>query len=243
MSIRIAMWSGPRNISTAMMRSWENRPDTEVIDEPFYACYLKHTGAIHPYQQEIMASQSDDFACVARQLSEAPVSAAVQYQKHMTHHIPENADMSWCASLRHCFLIRHPAKVVDSYYRSMGQCSEEETGIERQFQLYQQLSEINSQPIPVVDSDDLLSAPKAMLEAICSALEVPFYAQMLNWPTGRRPSDGVWAPHWYHSVEASTGFTAPSNKLPELSPELQRIAERCQPFYEQMKGRAIQIAG
>lgn len=236
------MWSGPRNISTAMMRSWENRPDTHVIDEPFYACYLRNTGATHPYQQEIMAAQSDDFNTVARQLSQGDVSTALQYQKQMTHHIPEQADMSWCAALRHCFLIRHPAKVVDSYTRSMGQCDAADIGIERQYSLYQQLSEICDQNIPVVDSDALLGAPEAMLKAICEALDVPFFPQMLSWPKGRRDSDGVWAPHWYHSVEDSTGFAGPRDSLPELNAQQQAVADSCMPFYQEMKQRALQPA-
>ncbi|ALS98153.1 hypothetical protein [Lacimicrobium alkaliphilum] len=239
MTIRIAMWSGPRNISTAMMRSWENRPDTQVVDEPFYASFLTQTGAVHPYQQEILAAQNSDFDAVARELSQGPVSSALQYQKQMTHHIPEQADMSWCASLRHCFLIRHPAKVVDSYTRSMGQCDAADIGIERQYTLYQQLCEISAQNIPVVDSDALLGSPEPMLKAICKALDVSFYPQMLSWPKGKRDSDGVWAPHWYHSVEDSTGFGGPRDTLPELTAQQQAVADSCMPFYQEMKQRAL----
>jgi hypothetical protein len=240
MTVRIAMWSGPRNISTAMMRSWENRPDTEVVDEPFYASFLTQSGAIHPYQQEILATQSSDFDTVARELSQGMVPSALQYQKQMTHHIPEQADMSWCASLRHCFLIRHPAKVVDSYTRSMGQCDAADTGIERQYTLYRQLCEISAQNIPVIDSDVLLGSPEPMLKAICKALDVPFYSRMLSWPKGKRDSDGVWAPHWYHSVEDSTGFGKSRNTLPELTAQQQAVADSCMPFYQEMKRLALQ---
>ncbi|GGD63832.1 sulfotransferase-like domain-containing protein [Lacimicrobium alkaliphilum] len=240
MTIRIAMWSGPRNISTAMMRSWENRPDTEVVDEPFYASFLNQTGAVHPHQDEILAAQSSDFDAVARELSQGPVSSALQYQKQMTHHIPGQADMSWCASLRHCFLIRHPDKVVDSYSRSMGQCNAADIGIERQYTLYQQLCEISAQKIPVVDSDALLRSPEPMLKAICTALGVTFYPQMLKWPKGKRDADGVWAPHWYHSVEDSEGFSPPRDSLPELTEQQKAVAESCMPYYLKMKQRALE---
>ena len=240
MTIRIAMWSGPRNLSTAMMRSWENRPDCEVVDEPFYAYYLANTGADHPYFEEILAAQSADLMTVARELTDKPCQSAVQYQKHMTHHMLPGCNMDWCKTLRHCFLIRDPAEVVNSYTNSMGRCSAGDIGIQRQFELYEQLSRISGQTIPVLDGNDVLKDPQAMIPALCEALDVPFYPQMLNWPAGRRDSDGVWAPHWYHSVEASTGFAPYQQHKPlNLDEEQRQVVELCQPFYQALKARCI----
>ncbi|GAB3023102.1 sulfotransferase-like domain-containing protein [Bowmanella dokdonensis] len=239
MTIRIAMWSGPRNLSTAMMRSWENRPDCEVVDEPFYAYYLNKTRADHPFFDEILAAQSSDYMTVAKELSETPVSSKLQYQKHMTHHMLPGCEMNWCRDIRHCFLIRDPAEVVNSYTNSMGQCSAEDIGIERQYELYEQISRISDQQIPVLDGNDVLKDPQTMIPALCEALNVPFYEQMLSWPPGRRDSDGVWAPHWYHSVEASTGFAPYQEKELNLTGAQIDVVEQCRPFYLKLREKRI----
>lgn len=232
MTRRIAMWSGPRNISTAMMRSWENRADTRVVDEPFYACYLAATRSPHPCFDEVLASQSQDYHTVATQLSEGPCDSAFFYQKHMTHHMPNELNLDWTANMQHCFLIRDPAQVVNSYTNSRGVCSSEDIGIIRQAQLYRDISQISGQEIPVLDSNDVLKDPKQMLGKLCEVLSVPIDEDMLHWPTGRRDTDGVWASHWYHSVEKSTGFAPYQKKEIALTNEQLQVVDEVMPSYE-----------
>ncbi|WP_412972046.1 hypothetical protein [Glaciecola sp. MF2-115] len=243
MTTRIAMWSGPRNISTAMMRSWENRPDCEVIDEPFYAYYLNATKEPHPMFDEVLASQPTSFAEVARNMSEGSCERPIQYQKHMTQHMLPNCDLTWAKDLRHCMLIRAPACVVLSYTNSRGKCSAEDTGIKRQFELYEAFSKLTGQDIPIIDSVSVLADPKSAIPAMCEALHVKCDEEitnaMLNWPQGRRDSDGIWAEHWYHSVEKSTGFAGSKPEGSELSPEQKAVVDEVMPFYEQMRAKAL----
>lgn len=239
MTKRIAMWSGPRNISTAMMRSWENRADCSVVDEPFYAYYLQQTQSPHPMFDEILASQSADFNDVATAMREGACATPVQYQKQMTHHMLANCDLSWTKDLTHCFLIREPAYVVNSYTNSRGVCSAEDIGIKRQFELYQAICEIVQQPITVVDSDSVLSAPEYMLPKMCQALNVEFDSGMLQWPSGKRDSDGVWARHWYKSVESSTHFVSSTRAPLLLNPHQLRVVEEVMPYYSALKAHAL----
>ena len=233
MTIRIAMWSGPRNISTAMMRSFENRGDTQVVDEPFYAYYLAQTASPHPMFAEVLASQSQDFSTVVNQLTSAV--GDIEYQKHMTHHMLEGADMRWTSQLRNCFLIREPAEVVHSYTQSRGVCSAEDIGIIRQLELYHEISALSERPVPVIEGKDILAAPEMMLTKLCGALDIPFDRNMLSWPTGLRESDGVWATHWYHSVANSTGFSSAKTQNIELNAQLQRVVDAVTPAYEYLR--------
>jgi hypothetical protein len=241
MTVRIAMWSGPRNISTAMMRSFENRPDTCVIDEPFYAYYLKRTGIDHPGRAEVIASQPIHWQEVVAQITEAPVEAAVCYQKHMTHHMLGEMSMDWTPKLRHCFLIRDPVQVVSSYSKKRDSVTAEDIGIKRQQQLYDEISRITGQTIPVIDARDILLQPETALRCLCQALSIPFLPQMLSWPAGSRSSDGVWAKHWYDSVESSTGFVPYQQPQVDLSEELLAIAEQAQPCYQALFERRLTI--
>jgi hypothetical protein len=238
MTIRLAMWSGPRNLSTAMMRAWENRPDTRVVDEPFYACYLEATGIDHPMREEVLASQPTEWARVAESLSEAQVPEAVFYQKHMTHHMLEGVDLSWTRQLRHCFLIRDPRYVVASYGQKRSTISEEDIGLTRQLSLYEEISALTDQEIPVLDARRFLLDPETALRRLCAALDIPFYTQMLSWPAGRRSSDGVWAPHWYQAVEASTGFQRYEERELDLTPNQEQVAQAARPAYEKLLARA-----
>lgn len=239
MTIRIAMWSGPRNISTAMMRSWENRPDSEVIDEPFYAYYLNQTQSPHPYFDEVIASQSSEYKVVANALSQAKCSSKIQYQKHMTHHMPVGIDLQWTENIKHCFLIRDPREVVNSYTNSRGVCSVEDIGIIRQAELYDEISQISGQSIPVIDSSRVLGSPATLIPKMCEALDIPFSIKMLTWPSGPRKSDGVWAKHWYHSVEKSTGFALPKQQFFELTAEQNNVVEDVMPYYRQLQKLAL----
>jgi hypothetical protein len=238
MPLKIAMWSGPRNISTAMMRSWENRHDCEVIDEPFYAYYLKQTQSPHPCFEEILASQSTQYDEVAKQLIQNQ-TAAIQYQKHMTHHMLQNVDLKWTQHLQHCFLIRDPHEIVNSYTNSRGKCTAEDIGIIRQAQLYEKITALTSQEIPVIDSNAVLNNPSLVITKMCEALSIDFQENMLSWPKGRRKSDGVWAKHWYHSVEASSGFAKISKKSFNLTKTQLEVVEEVMPYYNQMKAHTI----
>lgn len=233
MTIRIAMWSGPRNISTAMMRAWENRPDAAVVDEPLYAAYLATTGIAHPMQGEVIASLPTTYPEAIAAITTTSCSAAVQYQKHMTHHVLAETDLGWLGGLRNAFLIRDPRRVVASYARKRGQPTLEDLGFPQQLRLYEHLLATGVQP-PVVLAEDVLRHPEATLRKLCEALDVPFYTEMLRWPPGRRESDGVWAPHWYESVWNSTAFAPPRDATPELTAELAELADRAHPIFERL---------
>ncbi|WP_207458757.1 hypothetical protein [Azospirillum sp. SYSU D00513] len=235
--IRIAMWSGPRNISTAMMRAWENRPDTAVVDEPFYACYLAATGLDHPGREEVLASQPTDWRAVAASLTEEPVPGgrAVFYQKHMTHHMLPEIGLEWLNGVRSAFLIRDPAEVVASYIQRRGSVTLEDIGVVRQAELFDRVADRLGSAPPVIEARDVLADPEAALDRLCAALGVPFTTAMLSWPAGRRATDGVWAPHWYRSVEASTGFGALPPPSPPLPGDLARVADAARPYYERLR--------
>ena len=232
--IRIAMWSGPRNISTATMRAFENRADTAVIDEPFYAHYLAQTGADHPMRDDVLAAQPQDWRDVVKTLTgPVPGGRPVFYQKHMTHHMLPGIGRDWIDGLRNAFLIRAPEDVLASYAEVRGQARLEDIGLIEQHDLFQRECDRLGTAPPVVDSRDVLADPKGTLTALCAALAIPFDANMLSWPPGRRDTDGVWAPAWYASVERSTGFAGPnaSPRAP-LNAALRRVADAATPLYQ-----------
>jgi hypothetical protein len=238
-TVRIAMWSGPRNISTAMMRSFENRPDCAVVDEPFYAAFLAETGLEHPMRAEVLASQPRDWRTVAKGLARDE-PAAVFYQKHMAHHMLPDFGLDWMAACRHGFLIRDPAAVLASYVQARAQVTLEDIGVVRQHELFDREADRLGEAPPVVESADVLAGPRAVLGRLCAALGVPFREEMLSWPAGRRASDGVWAPAWYAAVERSTGFAAPERPhAPPLTDALRRIAEAARPHYEALARHRI----
>lgn len=239
MTLRIAMWSGPRNISTAMMRSFENRPDTVVVDEPFYAAYLAATGLDHPMREEVLASQSTDWAAVAAAMAgDAP--APVFYQKHMTHHMLPGVDLSWTRACTNAFLIRDPAAVLASYVRKRGEVTLADIGVERQGELFDRECDRLGRSPPVVEGADVLADPRAALAALCGALGLPFSDHMLTWPAGPRDSDGVWAPAWYDAVERSTGFAPPAAEaVTDLPDSLRRIADQARPLYERLAAHKL----
>jgi hypothetical protein len=231
--LRIAMWSGPRNISTAMMRAFENRPDTAVIDEPFYAAYLAATGLDHPMRKDVLASQPQDWREVAATLlGPAPDNAPVFYQKHMTHHMLPGFGTAWMASCRNVFLIRRPDDVIASYSEKRAQITLSDIGIVRQAELFAEEADRSGTAPLVIDSADIIAAPAAMLTSLCAALGLAFTPAMLAWPAGRRPTDGIWAPAWYDQVERSTGFAPSPNRKPiHLNAAHRRIADAAAPYY------------
>lgn len=234
MTVRIAGWSGPRNISTAMMRSWDSRPDCTVVDEPFYTCYLLESGANHPMRDDIIASQPVTRAGVVDTLS-AQSSAPIQYEKHMTHHMPRGVDLSWTRDLKHLFLIRSPERVIASYRQKMPSVSAEDVGIIRQRELFDEITAIIGERPPVVDSLDILNNPAHMLRQLCVALDVPWCeGAMTQWKVGSRPTDGVWAAHWYGAVELSTQFSSPPLSAPQLDETDRALAADMMAHYEAM---------
>lgn len=231
------MWSGPRNISTAMMRAWENRGDCAVVDEPLYACYLAATGLDHPGRDAVLASQSRDWREVAAQLTgPIPGGKSLFYQKHMTHHLLPQFGRDWLDQLTHVFLIRDPRKVVASYVKSRPEISVEDIGVLQQFGIWQQACATSASPPLVIDADEFLQAPEAQLRALCRGLDIDFSERMLHWRAGKRDSDGVWAPWWYAAVEASTGFAAPAADVPvRLTAPQQAVADACMDAWQQMR--------
>jgi hypothetical protein len=233
---RIAMWSGPRAVSTALMRSFENRPDTVVVDEPLYGYYLAHSGVDHPGKDEIVASMPTDWRTVLAQVAHAPLpaGASVYYQKHMTHHLLPEIDRTALAGLSHAFLIRDPRQLLASYARVRSQPVLADLGLAQQAEIFRAFGG------PVIDSADILRDPRAALAALCDALGIPFDPAMLSWPTGPRPSDGVWARYWYDSVWRSTGFgpyREPADD--DLPAELEPLAAQCQPFYAELAAHRL----
>ncbi len=241
-SMRVAMWSGPRNISTAMMRAWENRPDCAVSDEPLYAHYLQSTGLDHPGREEVIATGDTDWRRVVKALTSgpAPDHQPIWYQKHMSHHLLPGMDLVWIGMLRNVLLIRDPREVVASYVKSRAEVTPDDIGLLQQARLYDHLCKTGCTP-PVIDAGDFLRAPEAHLRALCDWLGTPFSDRMLHWPAGARDSDGIWAPHWYARVWASTGFEAPQQQEPELLPEYAAVANCCLPDYKRLHDLRLRI--
>jgi hypothetical protein len=232
MTIRVAMWSGPRNISTAMMRAFENRPDAVVVDEPFYAAYLAATGKAHPLRDKVLASQPQDWRVVARDLL-APRERPIFYQKHMTHHMLPGIDLDWMDACRNVFLVRAPEAVLASYAARRDEVALEDIGFVRQAELFDREAARLGRAPPVIDAADVLADPRGTLTALCAALAIPFREEMLVWPAGPRATDGAWAPAWYAAVERSTGF-GPPGATGDLDDTLKRIAEAARPYYERL---------
>lgn len=230
---KIAMWSGPRNISTALMRAWENRSDTVVCDEPLYAHYLYETGLPHAMSAEVIASQPTDWREVAAELTrENPESTAVYYQKHMTHHLLPEVGHDWIMQLSNCFLIREPKGMLPSLDSKLPKPRLEETALPQQVALFHELREATGETPPVIDSRDVLEDPRGVLGALCERLDLPFEDAMLSWPAGRRASDGVWASHWYGNVEKTTGFGEYRPNAAPLPEHLAAIYDECLALYE-----------
>ncbi len=239
--VRVAMWSGPRNISTAMMRAFENRADTVVVDEPLYAGYLARTGIDHPSREAVIASQPTDLAEVVAELSAPlPVGRQVHYAKHMAHHVSRDMDLDWTLRFSNVVLIRDPVEVVASYVRARATCEPDDIGL-RQQQWLLELWEGRGIEVPIIDASDFLRSPEAHLRWLCDWLEIPFSVSMLSWPPGPRPSDGVWAPHWYDAVWSSTGFEPWRDRDTTLSKHDSIVAEACRPIYAALHAQRVQV--
>ena len=232
--MKLAVWSGPRNISTAMMYAFGNHPDFAAWDEPFYAPYLACTGLDHPMAKTILATHETDPARVADTLS-GPVPGGKKhwYLKHMPHHMLDGFPLDWAADCVNIHLIRHPARVIASYAEKRQEPTLDDIGFEAQVAIY------NRFPGPVIDSADIRQDPEAMLRKLCEIIGLDWNPAILSWPAGPKGFDGAWAPHWYNAVHQSTGFAAPEGPLPYLPKSLKSLSDLALPHYEKMAARKL----
>jgi hypothetical protein len=233
--VRVAMWSGPRNISTAMMRAWGNRSDSVVIDEPFYAYYLKATGKKHPGADEVIATGETDWRkVVARLTGPVPSGKSSFFQKQMAHHLLPEVDREWLSRVTNCFLIRDPREVIASYIKKQEDPTLDDLGFVHQTEIFQWVRDRTGMAPPVIDARDVLENPKRLLWLLCEAVGIEFSESMLSWPSGLRDTDGVWAKHWYGEVARSTSFQ-PHRPKREAVPQCSRkIYERCRECYDRL---------
>jgi hypothetical protein len=235
------MWSGPRNLSTAMMRSFGSRADTFVSDEPFYGCFLKSTGAPHPMRDETIAAMDCDWGNVMATLSgNVPDGSPVWYQKHMWHHMAGPIGYDDFTGFTHAFLIREPERMIASYLRKREAAEFGDLGLDRQAEFFDREADRLGHAPPVVDANDVLADPEGVLSKLCDALGISWDASMLSWAPGRRETDGPWAPHWYGAVERSTGFGPPETGAVDLPEEARRLVDRCRPYYERLAAHRIE---
>ncbi|MEM7498638.1 MAG: HAD family hydrolase [Pseudomonadota bacterium] len=241
--MRIVMWSGPRNLSTAMMRSFGARADTDVVDEPFYAAFLAETGVDHPMRAEVLAAGETDWRRVARACAAPPAPGRVRYEKHMTHHMVPGIGLDWLEGAAVAFLIRDPAEVAASYAAKREAFTLDDLGVERQAALFEHCTTLLGRAPPVVDATAIRRRPRGTLMALCAALGLPFDEAMLAWPAGPRETDGVWARHWYGAVESSTGFAPPPEEGVLLTSDLERLIAPARRLHDRLAAHALAPAG
>ena len=233
---RIAMWSGPRNLSTAMMYAFAARGDCAVVDEPFYGAYLNATGIDHPMKTAVIAAQDNDPLAVGQALlGPIPQGQSLFYQKHMTLHMIPEFDRAFLRGLTNVFLIRHPARVVASYARKREAPTLTDIGFVQQAELFDQVAGWLGHAPLVIDSGDIRADPGKALANLCAALVIPYTERMLHWPAGPKPYDGVWAPHWYGAVHASSGFAGPEDPSPILTGPFADLAEQAMPYFTSLQ--------
>jgi hypothetical protein len=229
------MWSGPRNISTAMMRAWGNRVDTFVVDEPFYAYYLGATGKKHPVADVVIASGETDWRKIVAQLTgPVPNGKRIFFQKQMAHHLLPDVDREWLGGVTNCFLIRDPREVIASYVKKREDPLLQDLGFMQQVEIFDFVRTRTSSIPPIVDAKDVLENAEPMLRLLCEAVGVEFSQSMLSWPAGLRETDGVWAGHWYREVAKTTSFQPYRPRHAEVPTHLREIYDRCRECYERL---------
>jgi hypothetical protein len=234
---RIAMWSGPRNISTALMRSWGSRPDTLVMDEPFYGHYLKYTGLDHPGADEVIAQHETDWRRVSEALTAClPDGKSVLYAKMMSHHLLSHIEIDWMDEMVHCFLIREPREMLTSLLRFLPRPRLVDTGLPQQMRIFRWIYKVTGKVPPVIDAKDVLQDPPGMLRALCEAIGVEFKDAMLRWQPGIHATDGVWAKHWYHQIEKATTFSPYRPKTDQVPMRFAKLLAECEEPYQEMYG-------
>ena len=236
-TVRINLWSGPRNVSTALMYSFAQRRDTTAVDEPLYGHYLRVSDAVHPGMDEVMADMNCDGEGIVRDLVLGRCATPVLFMKQMAHHLVA-LDRSFLAQTVNVLLIRDPVQMLPSLAKNLSLPTLRDTGLAIQSELYQQLLDLGQQP-PVLDSKQLLLDPPGVLRQLCLQLGIPFDDQMLQWPAGARPEDGIWAKYWYKSVHQSTGFEPYRTKTEPFPPKLLPLLAACRPHYEKLAAVAI----
>ena len=237
--MRVAMWSGPRNLSTAMMYAFAQRADFAVVDEPFYGPYLRLTGLNHPMRDQILASRPEDAIAVEKGLiGPIPDGKPHVYHKHMCQHMIDGIPRGFMADCVNVFLLRHPARVIASFTREYERATAEDIGFARQAELYRYVLSLGQSPI-VIDSEDIRRDPEGMLRGLCDALGLAWDPSMLSWPAGPKPYDGVWAPVWYRSLHRSTGFAGPEGPLPVLEGRAKALADESTQFFNELKHHAM----
>ncbi|MEM7241677.1 MAG: HAD family hydrolase [Pseudomonadota bacterium] len=236
--MNLAVWSGPRNLSTALMYSFAQRADCQIWDEPFYAAYLARTGLDHPMRAQILAANDADYGSIITACT-AP-SDGLHYQKHMCQHLAAEDDLAWLSALTNVLLIRHPARVIASYHAKRENPIVSDLGLDVQAQIYARLSAQGETPI-VIDATDIRANPEGMLRALCARLDISFDPKMLHWPKGGHKDDGVWAPHWYGAVWNSTGFSGAEGPVPKVPDELVPILKDCLHHYQRLAEVKISV--
>jgi len=238
--MRLAMWSGPRNLSTAMMYAFAQRPDFDVWDEPFYGPYLRLTGLPHPMRDEILAARTETAEQIEAQLLGPLPEDHHVYHKHMCQHMIDGIPRDFMAACTNVFLLRHPARVVPSFLKEFPEAGAADIGFAQQAELWDEIEAMGQTPI-AIDSHDIRRAPEASLRALCSAIGLPWDPAMLRWPSGPKPYDGPWAPVWYQSLHRSTGFAPPEEGWPDLTPRAKALVDEAMSHYETMAKRALRV--
>ena len=234
------MWSGPRNISTAMMRSWGNRPDTFVCDEPLYALYLHVTGRDPPGAAEVVAAgQTEVQKVIDWLLGPVPGGRRVFYQKHMAHHLLPDVPRDWLRHVSNCFLIREPREVITSLVKHVPDATLPDTGYPQQAEIFERVREWTGRVPPVVDARDVLNDPRRVLGKLCAALGLEFTEEMMSWPRGLRETDGVWAKYWYKEVETTTSFRPYRPKDEPVPPHMRDVLEACEGYYQRLYAHRV----
>ena len=241
-STRVAMWSGPRNISTALMYSFENRSDCYATDEPLYASFLLKSGTPHPGAKEVIENNESEVGKIIKTLTgPIPDEKQIWYQKHMCHHLPPDSDISWIDNFKNCFLIRNPREVLLSLSKITDSIDLLSTGLPQQLTIFRHVIKSSEKIPPVIDSADVLEDPESILSVLCESIGIPFSKRMLSWDPGPRNCDGLWGKYWYDSVWKSSGFSPPTPKDGELSEHLHSVLEESTMIYQELREMRIRV--